>query len=398
MGRAIARLFASEGAALALLDRNEAGRPQGDRRDRHARLWLRCRRQGDGRSASSARRARRWRARRVVNAAGILDITPFADLDPASWDRDDRGQPHRPVQCREGGAAVPAARPSAATIVNIASVSALMPMAGTAGYSASKAGLAMFTKCDRVRSRPAHPRQHHLPRRDQDRDDPLSLGEPRAHRPRRPIASRSSGWASRATLRARRCSSRPRIRVHHRHRTARSMAAFPGGEALTCPIKGQRLSLRDFLRAHAQHVLADLARGHARQIVDQHDMLGELLPGEAGAVEEAADFGAGRSSGPARGMTKAQPFSPVVALGMATIATSATAGWLSSTSSTSLGLMFSPERMMMSFLRPVMTMYGAVVAHDPAEVAHAEEAVGVNAPSLSRRVEHSRRTAPARAR
>jgi NAD(P)-dependent dehydrogenase (short-subunit alcohol dehydrogenase family) len=34
-----------------------------------------------------------------------------------------------------------------ATIVNIASVSALMPMAGTAGYSASKAGLAMLTKC-----------------------------------------------------------------------------------------------------------------------------------------------------------------------------------------------------------------------------------------------------------
>ena len=34
----------------------------------------------------------------------------------------------------------------AATIVNIASVSALMPMPGTAGYSASKAGAAMFTK------------------------------------------------------------------------------------------------------------------------------------------------------------------------------------------------------------------------------------------------------------
>ena len=34
-----------------------------------------------------------------------------------------------------------------ATIVNIASTSAVMPMAGTTGYSASKAGLAMFTKC-----------------------------------------------------------------------------------------------------------------------------------------------------------------------------------------------------------------------------------------------------------
>ena len=34
-----------------------------------------------------------------------------------------------------------------ATIVNIASTSALMPMAGTTGYSASKAGLLMFTRC-----------------------------------------------------------------------------------------------------------------------------------------------------------------------------------------------------------------------------------------------------------
>lgn len=54
-------------------------------------------------------------------------------------------------------------------------------------------------------------------------------------------------------------------------------------------------------------------------------------------------------------MTKAQPASPVTGLGMATIAVSATAGWLNRTSSTSLGLMFSPERMMMSFLRPVIT-------------------------------------------
>ena len=41
--------------------------------------------------------------------------------------------------------------------------------------------------------------------------------------------------------------------------------------------------------------------------------------------------------------------------GIATIATSATAAWLAKTSSTSFGLMFSPERMMMSFFRPVIT-------------------------------------------
>jgi NAD(P)-dependent dehydrogenase (short-subunit alcohol dehydrogenase family) len=44
-------------------------------------------------------------------------------------------------------AALPWLRAAAqATIVNIAQVSALMPMPGTASYSASKAGLLMFTK------------------------------------------------------------------------------------------------------------------------------------------------------------------------------------------------------------------------------------------------------------
>ena len=113
--------------------------------------------------------------------------------------------------------------------------------------------------------------------------------------------------------------------------------------------------LRDLPRPFAQHVLPDLARGHARQVVDQHQVLGEFLPGQAGLVEEADDLGQVDGLARARQMTKAQPISPVLALGMATIATSATAGWPDSASSTSLGLMFSPERMMMSFERPVMT-------------------------------------------
>jgi hypothetical protein len=42
--------------------------------------------------------------------------------------------------------------------------------------------------------------------------------------------------------------------------------------------------LGDLLRPEAQHVLPDLARGHARQVVDQHDVLGEFLTGEAGGI------------------------------------------------------------------------------------------------------------------
>lgn len=145
MGRDIARLFAQEGAALALLDRN-----------------------GDGVKAAAAEMGVNGYACDVtdravvnaivteagnalggldglVNAAGILDITPFVDLDPASWDRMLAVNMTGPFNVTK--AALPFLQAAArATIVNIASVSALMPMPGTAGYSASKAGVAMFTK------------------------------------------------------------------------------------------------------------------------------------------------------------------------------------------------------------------------------------------------------------
>ncbi|MBU6266624.1 MAG: SDR family oxidoreductase [Sphingomonadales bacterium] len=145
MGRAIARMFAAEGAALALLDRNADGIAEvaaelaqpgfacdvTDRAGVHGIVAQAGERLGgiDG----------------VVNAAGILDITPFVDLDPTSWDRMIAVNLTGPFNVVK--AALPFLRAAAsATIVNIASVSALMPMPGTAGYSASKAGLAMFTK------------------------------------------------------------------------------------------------------------------------------------------------------------------------------------------------------------------------------------------------------------
>lgn len=145
MGREIARLFVQEGAALALLDMNGAGVI--DVAAELGAIGFRCDvtdRDGVNRIVAEAG-DRLGGLDGVVNAAGILDITPFVDLDPASWDRMLAVNMTGPFNIVK--AALPfLSQAAAATIVNIASVSALMPMPGTAGYSASKAGLAMFTK------------------------------------------------------------------------------------------------------------------------------------------------------------------------------------------------------------------------------------------------------------
>ncbi len=145
MGRGIAELFADHGASLVLLDMNEAGvlevaktlgahgfRCDVTDREEVTRIVTEA---GALLSGIDG----------IVNAAGILDITPFVDLDPASWDRMLAVNMTGPFNIVK--AALPFLQQAdAATIVNIASVSALMPMPGTAGYSASKAGQAMFTK------------------------------------------------------------------------------------------------------------------------------------------------------------------------------------------------------------------------------------------------------------
>ncbi|HEX7875283.1 MAG TPA: SDR family NAD(P)-dependent oxidoreductase [Sphingobium sp.] len=146
MGRAIAQIFAAEGAALALLDRNEAGAAEVagslgaasfgcDVSDR-AMVDDVVARAGEAMGAIDG----------VINAAGILDIMPIDTLSPESWDR--------MIAVNLTGtfnivrAALPRLRAAErATIVNISSVSGLMPLPGTTGYSASKAGVLMFTKC-----------------------------------------------------------------------------------------------------------------------------------------------------------------------------------------------------------------------------------------------------------
>lgn len=148
MGRGIADLFAAEGAALVLLDRNAAGVIAAAREIGSGALGVArdvTDRAAVGVAIQSAVEALAH-IDGIVNAVGILDIAPIGELDPDSWDRMiavNLTGPYNVIR-----AALPhlqAAR--SATIVNIASTSALMPMAGTAGYSASKAGVLMLTRC-----------------------------------------------------------------------------------------------------------------------------------------------------------------------------------------------------------------------------------------------------------
>ncbi len=146
MGLAIAELFAAEGANLALLDLNEAGVRASA--DALGAASFAC--DVSDRAAVNAVVTMAAEAlggiNGVVNAAGILAIKPFGELEPESWDRMLAINLTGPFNVVH--AALPHLRAAPrATIVNIASTSALMPMAGTTGYSASKAGLAMFTKC-----------------------------------------------------------------------------------------------------------------------------------------------------------------------------------------------------------------------------------------------------------
>ena len=146
MGLAIAQMFAGEGARLALLDLNEAGARAAA--DKLGVAGYGC--DVADRAAVSAVVAAAAEEMGgidgIINAAGVLMIKPFGELDPASWDRMLAINLTGPFNVVH--AAVPHLRAApSATIVNIASTSAVMPMAGTTGYSASKAGLAMFTKC-----------------------------------------------------------------------------------------------------------------------------------------------------------------------------------------------------------------------------------------------------------
>lgn len=144
MGRAIAGLFVEQGAHVALIDRNDPAAVAAELSSWGSRCDVSDR--AEVNAVVAAAGAALGGIDGLVNAAGILDITPFAELSAESWDRMIAVNLTGPFNVTK--AALPLLEAAErATIVNIASVSALMPMPGTAGYSASKAGVGMLTRC-----------------------------------------------------------------------------------------------------------------------------------------------------------------------------------------------------------------------------------------------------------
>jgi NAD(P)-dependent dehydrogenase (short-subunit alcohol dehydrogenase family) len=146
MGRAIAELFCAEGAALALLDRN--GHGVGQVASRLGANGYQC----DVSSKVDVQRTVNEALRGlggldgIVNAAGILLTKPIEELESEGFEQMLGVNLLGPFNIIKAGLQA-LKQAQRATIVNIASVSAYMPMPGSSGYSATKAGLVMLTKC-----------------------------------------------------------------------------------------------------------------------------------------------------------------------------------------------------------------------------------------------------------
>lgn len=145
IGAATSRLFAAEGGAVAVLDRNgEAA----------ARVAAECGGTalacdvGDGAAVSAAVAAAAQAMGGldgIANVAGVAVAKPFAETDPETWAMALNVNLTGPyLICR---AALPfLERGAPSTIVNIATGAALQPLANRSAYAASKGGLVAFSK------------------------------------------------------------------------------------------------------------------------------------------------------------------------------------------------------------------------------------------------------------
>jgi NAD(P)-dependent dehydrogenase (short-subunit alcohol dehydrogenase family) len=145
MGRAIAVLFHREGAHVALLDLN--GPAVTELARELEGFGAECDISSAQQVADSvaAAIAALGGLDGVVNAAGLYYSKAFEETDLESWNRVMAVNVNGPYHILQ--TVLPALRQSAtATIVNIASISGYLPMAGTAAYSTSKAAVLMLTK------------------------------------------------------------------------------------------------------------------------------------------------------------------------------------------------------------------------------------------------------------
>ena len=146
IGHEIARHFHAEGATLALLDRDD-DRLRAVAAEFDA-IALRCDLRDPSAIEASVASAieRLGGLDTVVSAAGVLVRQPFESIGVAQWQMLFEVNLRAPaLVCKAALGAL--RRGSGASIVTIASLSALRPSPGTTAYSASKAGLLMLTKC-----------------------------------------------------------------------------------------------------------------------------------------------------------------------------------------------------------------------------------------------------------
>jgi NAD(P)-dependent dehydrogenase (short-subunit alcohol dehydrogenase family) len=152
IGRAIARRFVAEGAAVGLIDVDAEGMDaaKADLATIVPGAISACA-VADVTDPSATAAAVDKLAEELggldglVNSAGVDLIRPFRDMTAAEWNRVIAINLTGPANvCR---AALPhIAGAGGGTIVNIASGAALLPLADRTAYCASKAGLAMFAK------------------------------------------------------------------------------------------------------------------------------------------------------------------------------------------------------------------------------------------------------------
>lgn len=145
IGRATAETFAAEGATIAALDINFAAAQQVASDIQGFAIGVDVTNEDSVLDAVARAAQAMGGIDGVINAAGITELGPVQQMSFASWRRVIAVNLEGPfLVCR---AAIPwLVKANAATIVNIASASALQPFAGGAAYAASKGGLLNLTR------------------------------------------------------------------------------------------------------------------------------------------------------------------------------------------------------------------------------------------------------------